>query len=308
VNASVVTVIHNSADVLADMIGAVPAQLELVVVDNASKDGGANIARGLRGDVKVVEMGGNRGFGAGCNAGARNARGEVLVFLNPDCRPAPGSLELLVAHALADPQSIFGPAMLHADGTLRHNLRRRSEPIHEVLERLPSAARWIPVRLRRDLPPDDPRYREGGNVDYLQGACLALTRACFVAAGGFDEDFFLYSEEESLCDAVCANGGRCIYLPEARVDHAGSTTTEKVPTFAIRHAFRSRAVFYRKRYGEVKGQLSIASIAASVCLSWLLTPLALLLRTRASKLPRIQPHALRGLGSGAVYRFGRLRT
>jgi GT2 family glycosyltransferase len=301
-------VIHNSADVLPDMIWAVPAQIELVIADNASVDGGADLAQRLRRDVTVVAMGANRGFGAGCNAAARHAHGEVLIFLNPDCRPAPGSLELLVARALADPRSIFGPAMLHADGTLRHNLRRRSKPIHEVLEELPSSARWTPVRLRRDLPRDDPRYREGGEVDYLQGACLAVTRACFDAAGGFDEDFFLYSEEESLCEAVRATGGRCVYLPEARVRHAGATSTEKVSTFAIHHAFRSRALFYRKRYGEVAGQLAIAAIGASVLLGWLATPLGLLLHTHASKLPRIQAHALRGLGDGAAYRFGRLRS
>jgi GT2 family glycosyltransferase len=304
--ASVVTVIHDSGDVVGEMIATLPSTLELVVVDNASSDGGEAVVRRIRSDVMLVALTENVGFGRGCNEGVRHSSGEVLVFLNPDCRPEPGAIERLVAEAQADPWSIFGPAMLNLDGTLRYNLRRRSRPLHEILESLPSAARWVPARWRRDMPGDDPLYRDGGDVEYLQGACLAVDRTAFSRAGGFDEDFFLYSEEETLCAAIRSSGGRCVYVAEARVRHAGGTSTAKRSEFAIRHAFRSRAIFYRKRYGEFTGQLSVAAIAASVTLSWMLAPLAVLLKTRASKLPRVQRYALQGLYAGARYRFGRL--
>jgi len=264
------------------------------------------LTRRLRSDVTLVNLTENVGFSRGCNQGARRSSREVLVFLNPDCRPEPGAIERLIAEALADPRSIFGPAMLDLDGTLRHNLRRRSRPLHEILESLPSAARWVPARWRRDLPDDDPLYLDGGDVEYLQGACLAVDRTAFCRAGGFDEDYFLYSEEETLCAAIRSNGGRCVYVAEAHVRHAGGTSTIKQSEFAIRHAFRSRAIFYRKRYGELMGQLSVAAIAASVTLSWMLAPVAVLLKTRASELPRIQRYAVQGLYAGARYRFRRL--
>lgn len=302
---SVITVMHNSGDVVGEMIAALPPALELVVVDNASADDGPALVRRMRPGATLVTLTENFGFGRGCNEGARRSSGEVLVFLNPDCRPEPGAIERLVAEARTDPQSIFGPAMLHLDGTLRHNLRRRSRPVHEILENLPSSARWVPARWRRDLPGNAPIYGDGGDVDYLQGACLVVARESFCRAGGFDEDYFLYSEEETLCAAIRSNGGRCVYVAEAQVRHAGGTSTAKQGGFAAYHAFRSRAIFYRKRDGEFTGQLSVAAIATSVTFSWMLAPLALLLKTRAAQLPRIQRYALQGLYAGARYRLGR---
>ena len=196
---SVVTVIHNSGDVVLDMVRGLPVQAAPIVVDNASTDGAAAEIRVARPGTVILELLTNGGFGVGCNVGARAADDDVVIFLNPDCRPRPGALELLAASAAAEPGSVFGPAILDDRGVLQHSLRRRSVPIHEILELLPSARRWIPSSLRRELPERDPRYRVGGTVDYLQGACLATTRARFFEVGGFDEDYFLYSEEETLC-------------------------------------------------------------------------------------------------------------
>ncbi|MGO9955514.1 MAG: glycosyltransferase family 2 protein, partial [Solirubrobacteraceae bacterium] len=83
---SVITVIHNSGDVISEMLRSVDGAAEVVVVDNASTDGGSHLVQSARPDaVLVTRM--NDGFGAGCNAGVRAASGGVLIFLNPDCRP-----------------------------------------------------------------------------------------------------------------------------------------------------------------------------------------------------------------------------
>lgn len=303
---SVVSVTYNSLDVIGDMLGALGPDLEVVVVDNSSTDGTPAMVAAARDGVTLVDLPTNGGFGRGCNVGAGVATGDVLVFLNPDCRPQPGALELLAEMAAADPSSIFGPALLHDDGSARHNLRRASRPRHEILELLPSAGRWVPRRWRRDLPADDPRYAEGGEVDYLQGACLAVSRERFMSIGGFDEDFFLYSEEETLCQAIIAAGGRCIYVPNAVVAHAGASSTDVVSRFALRHAYRSRAIFYRKRYGELRGQSTGVAIALAALLSWMLSPLAAAVGGRAAQLPRTQWDSLRGLFQGMSYRIGRL--
>jgi hypothetical protein len=303
---SIVTVTHNSSDVIGDMLRSLPAEVEVVLVDNASSDDVAATARAVRPDTVVIELTTNIGFGGGCNVGARRATGDVVIFLNPDCRPQPGAIEALSARASEDPTSIFGPALLDADGTLRSNLRRASRPYHEILEGLPSAARWVPIRWRRDLPADDPRYRDGGQVDYLQGACLAIARERFLLVGGFDEDFFLYSEEETLCLAVRARGGSCVYVPEVAVSHTEGTSTTAVRAFALRHLFRSRAIFFRKRYGELRGLLAIIAIASVMAVSWMLHPVAVALRMHASQRPQVERYALAGLFEGAIHRFGRL--
>lgn len=260
---SVVLVLHNSADGLDACLRSLPANVEVVVVDNASTDGGLAVVVAARPDARIVLTGTNRGFGAGCNRGAREATGDVVIFLNPDTLVHSSALETLAAAVRAQPASIFGPALLDDDGALRVNVRRRSHPWHEVSELLPAARRWVPAALSRDVPADAAVYRQGGAVDYLQGACLAISRATFLAVGGFDEAFFLYGEEEDLCDRVRAAGGACLYLPCAEVAHQGETSSAKTGTFATFQLYRSRVLLYRKR-AQARGLAASVVIAASV--------------------------------------------
>ncbi len=269
---SVITVTHNSGDVVAGMLQSLPLDVEAIVVDNASADGSAAIARAARPGAVVVELPNNNGFGHGCNVGAGVAAGDVLVFLNPDGRVVDDALGSLAALASADRRSMFGPAFLHEDGSPRHDVRRRSQPYHEALELLPSARRWTPRRLRRDLPESDSRYTSGGRWTTYRAPVSRSTIELFHRLGGFDEDFFLYSEEETLCDAVRAAGGTSIYVPAAVIEHVGGTSTSQVSAFAVYHFYRSRIIFYRKRWGWMSGLLASGLIGACLFLNWALSP------------------------------------
>ena len=302
---SVISVTHNSAAEIVPLAASVPPDAELVIVDNASSDHPAAAVAGCGREVTFAELPSNGGFGRGCNVGAGIATGDVLVFLNPDCRLSDATLVELSACVEDDRANIYGPALVHEDGSAWHNLRRRSTLAQDVVEQLPSARRWAPWRLRRDLPPEDPAYGRRGEVDYLQGACLAIDRRLFLQIGGFDEDFFLYSEEETLCEAVQRHGGRCVYLADAPVIHVGATSTDGVREFALRHLYRSRAIFYRKRHGELRGLLSCVVLAAAVALNGAI----LGLRPGSADRPAPSPRAglrLDGLVEGMLHRLGRL--
>jgi GT2 family glycosyltransferase len=193
------------------------------------------------------------------------ARRATLIFLNPDAVPEPGALELLAARARRDRRAVFGPELLTADGSVRYLCRKRSLLRHEISDLIPGLHRVAPAAWRRDLPPDSPVYRAGGPVAYLQGACMAIDRQTFGSLGGFDEDFFLYGEEEGLCARVRAHGGEAIYEPRARVRHISGTSSARAKSLAARrlavsHRFRSRIVLFRKFRGLRGGLLAAAVI------------------------------------------------
>jgi GT2 family glycosyltransferase len=96
-----------------------------------------------------------------------------------------------------------------------------------------------------------------------------MMRETFDAVGGFDPDFFLYGEEESLCARVRALGGSAVYEPRARVRHEGGTSTTKAQAFSLFHKFRSRAVTLRKVHGAVRGRLAVAMIGLALAVAWL---------------------------------------
>jgi N-acetylglucosaminyl-diphospho-decaprenol L-rhamnosyltransferase len=306
VKASIISVTHNSADVIGELAGSVPVDAELVIVDNASQDQPGRAARAAGRPVTVVELPTNGGFGRGCNVGAGVAQGDVLIFTNPDCRLGPGAVAAFVTAVSDQPHNIYGPAFCNEAGGEWHNLRRRSTLAQELAEHLPAAKRWLPARLRRDLAPGHPAYRQRGDVDYLQGACLAIDRSLFLGVGGFDEDYFLYSEEETLCDAVRVAGGRCIYLADVRVTHVGATSTDAVSEFALRHLYRSKAIFYRKRHGEAVGLLCCIGLAGAILTRCGVVGLTRRLGHRTDRPSVDHYNLLVGLLSGATYKLGRL--
>ncbi len=250
----------------------------MIVVDNASDRSGTEaVIWESRPNARLVALERNVGFGAGCNVGAHLAKRETLIFLNPDTAPEPGALELLVARAQRDRKAVFGPELVAPDGSIRFLCRKRSLLRHEISDLIPGLHRVAPPSWQRDLPPESPVYQDGGPVVYLQGACIAINRQAFRLVGGFDEDFFLYGEEEGLCARVRAVGGQAIYEPRARVRHIAGTSSARAKGSSARrlsvfHRFRSRIVLFRKTRGFPGGLLAAVVIASALVAQSALAP------------------------------------
>jgi N-acetylglucosaminyl-diphospho-decaprenol L-rhamnosyltransferase len=298
---AVVIVLYNSADVLAGCLESIPDGVE-VVVNNASADGGADRARELRPEAVIVRSGRNLGFGGGCNVGWRAAGRPYVAFINPDVRVRAGALELLVARLAAAPGNVFGPALLDAGGVARRCKRHPSLSM-DVCGLLPSAERWAPIGWDGKLGAPDPRHARGGPVACVEGACFVIARTELEALGGFDEDLFLYYEEESLSLRLARRGGQAIYEPSAVVDHVGGTSVEKVAGLATRHLHRSRVIFYRKRDGELRGRLGAVALAlAAGAGAGAALVNHVLGRRRQTPLP-YWGHVLQGLAAGFMARL-----
>jgi GT2 family glycosyltransferase len=209
VSVSVVIVNWNAGESLAACIASVveAAPDEIVVVDNASTDGSLAAVRTRHPVVRVVENGANIGFAAAATQGAAAARGDVLVFLNPDARLLAGALGTLVEGLFATPGAgIAGGGLVDERG--------RWEPAH---------ARFDPVA---HLVFDTTVGRLGARrrrspvvVDWVYGTFMAVRAELFRQLGGFDARYFVYGEDMDLCHRAARLGARTIHVPAARAVH-----------------------------------------------------------------------------------------
>ncbi len=206
---SAVVVAYRSGEALTRCLASLLAArgvLEILVVDNGG--GGAEIeaARGLAG-VRVVEANENLGYGAGCNAGGAEARGNVLLFLNADTEVDPAAPAALAA-ALGDSEiGVVAPRILLADDPER--LNADGNVVH--VTGLAWPGRWG--------EPAEPAG-ELHDVPYASGAALALRAETFRELGGFAPELFLYQEDLELSWRARLAGYRVVVEPAATVRHA----------------------------------------------------------------------------------------
>ncbi len=208
---AIVVVSHESADHLPALLSALletmgPAD-ELVVVDNASRDDSAEVARRAGDRVRVLETGANLGFGGGCHAGAAATGAPLLLFLNPDSEPHPDCLAQLRGASAAHPDwgawqatVLLPDQRINTDGGVVHYLGMGwAGDCGKPLSALPD-------------PPPSPAFPSG--------AAMVVRRATWDRLGGFDASYFMYCEDLDLGLRIWLAGERVGVVPGARVVHS----------------------------------------------------------------------------------------
>lgn len=203
-----VFVTFNSAGVIARTLRAVPADMPVIVIDNASHDDTVKIARKARPDALIRANQTNAGFGAALNAGTRLARTPFVLLLNPDVEISAEAVAALRATAHAMPRNfLFGPAMVDCEGRA---IKAPRAPLFA-----PEHPLFKPLRKRKcDLPVLPARACE---VGWIVGAAMFVRREALRAIGGFDENIFLFFEETDLCHRAILAGQPPVWVPEATV-------------------------------------------------------------------------------------------
>jgi GT2 family glycosyltransferase len=207
---SVLIVAWNSREELGRTLPALLPELEegdeLIVVDNGSGDGTPEAVAEMAPMARVVHGGGNLGFAAGCNRGAEQATGELLVVLNPDAAPRPGWSEA-IRRPYLDGRDWGAWQALVADGD-GATINSAGNPVHFT------GIVWAGGHGRplAEAPP-------AGEVTALSGACLAIPRAAWQRLSGFPERFFLYHEDVDLSLRLRLAGAAIGIEPAAVVDH-----------------------------------------------------------------------------------------
>jgi GT2 family glycosyltransferase len=244
-----VIVTHNTRDDVLAAITSVfahpPGGLgRVLVVDNASTDGTAEAIGRVWPHVEVIALDHNRGFAAANNVGLRAATAPLVLLLNSDTLVPAGAIEVLVERLMWTGAVAAGPRLDGPDGAPEVSFGRMLSPLAEAVQA-------IRVRLARRHTGLGRRYidrllRRERDVDWVSGACLLVRREAALAAGLFDERYFLYEEDVDFCAALRARGGRIVFTPAARVIHLGGRSTTGVPTIRTLHYDRSHLAFYEK--------------------------------------------------------------
>lgn len=253
---SIIIVNWNVRDLLRRCLHSILAnvpggQLEIIVVDNGSTDGSAEMVRTEFPLVRLIANPDNRGFPAANNQGLEVARGRYVLLLNPDTEVVGDALATMAAFADAHPDvGILGPQLLNPDGSVQSSRRRFPTLLTALFE-----STWLqPYAPRRLLEhyyvldcPDD----EVQDVDWVTGAALMARREAVKQVGPLDEGFFMYSEELDWCRRFREAGWRVVYLPTARIVHYVGKSSEQVLPARHIHFQTSKVRYFRKYHGPL---------------------------------------------------------
>jgi GT2 family glycosyltransferase len=276
---SIVIVNWNTRDLLRQCLesiyaGVAPISLEVIVVDNASMDGSADmVAEGFPG-VNLIRSPGNLGFSAGNNLALKTVGGRYVMLLNPDAELLPDAVGVMVGFAEEHPEAgVVGPMLLNSDGSLQKNGRKFPGLLREILG-LTRLYRLIWGYYDRKMGWGREDFNITAKVDEVSGACMLVRKAAIDQTGGLDERFFMYYEEVDWCLRMKKAGWETYYLPDAHVKHHWAQGAKQTGLQGSRIFHDSQYRYFLKHHG-------LAQALVLRCLSLLLL-FALSVRKSAS--------------------------
>ncbi|WP_299442220.1 glycosyltransferase family 2 protein [uncultured Rhodospira sp.] len=216
-----------------------PEVAEIILVNNRADPpwppGTEDLTAAAPGRLRLIHGQGNVGFGAGCNLGVAEARGRLVLLLNPDCLPEAETLPRLLVLAAGQPDDawVIGPRLLNPDGSEQSGGRRYAGTPGQWLGEALGGRIARVNRHREPLPTADLV-----EMPAVSGAFMLLPAAFYRRLGGFDEAYFLHFEDLALCRAVWRAGGRVLFAPHVTATHLKSRSPVS-GLFVTRHKVRS---------------------------------------------------------------------
>jgi len=252
---SVAVVSYNTRDLLRACLLSLQARqaegeaiLEVIVADNGSGDGSPDMVRAEFPAVRLVETGGNVGFGRANNLALGGARGRFFCLLNSDAETLPGALSRALAFLDARPDvGLVGGQLLWPDGRAQPSWGGDPTLAGVWQEQTFSGA----LRRRAAAPVPAPSAAPL-DVDQISGAFMVLRRQAWQQVGGFDPAYFMYNEDVDLNVRLRRAGWRVVFLPDVSVRHhlgASSRADWRTRARMVSAYNRSRGYYFGRYEG-----------------------------------------------------------
>ena len=265
IDLSIVIVSFNTRDVTRQCLEhvrkhAAAVRHEVLVVDNASGDGSADMVAAEFPAAHLIRSDKNRGFAGGNNPAMKIARGRYILLLNSDAFLSEGALEKTLQYMDDHPDTgVLGCKLTDPDGTMQASARMLPGPLNKILHITGLAARFPGSKFfgRVDYTWWD--HSEPRTVGWVVGAYFLIRRETMEDIGVLDEQYFLYFEEIDYCLTARRAGWEVVFYPHAEIVHIGGQSTVKVPgkisskgRQMISVRLTSEFRYYRKMYGWLR--------------------------------------------------------
>jgi GT2 family glycosyltransferase len=226
---------------------------EVIVVDNGSRDGTADMLRTAFPQVRLIVNTGNLGYTRPMNQALKAAVGRYRIQLNPDTLILPGAFDALADFMDAHPQAgICTPRVLNRDGSLQLQCRRSEGLPWDAFTYFSGLWRLFPHQARFAgylmTYKDD---REIFEVQAVSGSCMFIRTEVLEQVGFLDELFYAYQEDSDFCFQARKAGWKIYYLPQAEIVHYGGEGGTRVhPYRSVYEWHRSYFLYYRKNFAR----------------------------------------------------------
>jgi GT2 family glycosyltransferase len=239
---AVAIISFNTVELLRACLNSVVMQspAEVIVIDNASSDGSAEMVRTEYPTAILKTNQTNLGYGAAANLAIASSTAKYVLLLNADTVLGTGALVRLRSYLdVHSEAAVVGPRLLNPDGSLQSSCRSFPRPIslYPLIKTVPIWRNHYLLTWKHD---------QDRVVDWLWGAALAIRREAFNSARGFDESFFMYFEEVDLCWRLRQNGWQIHFTPSAEVTHIGRASSRQCRAEMEVALYASTKRFYRK--------------------------------------------------------------
>jgi GT2 family glycosyltransferase len=225
---------------------------EVIVIDNNSSERDIEELVNEFPEFKFELLNTNYGFGHGNNVGVKKTTGKYLLLLNPDTYLINNLLLNLYSFAITHPEfAVIGPSLIYEDGGFQTSFAKFPNLRQEILHLFKpfNIINSLILKLKMHFTGD---YFE---VDFLFGSCMFIGRDVFETVNGFDEEYFLFSEETDLCYRLKKINYKMCLFKKTKLVHIKSKITGREPLKRFEQTYKSKLLFYKKNYRIVRFNL-----------------------------------------------------